>query len=323
MSLISIVIPNYNGSAFLKGCLDSLQNQTMKDFDICVVDDASTEESLQSLVYSYPRTRFIQRATNGGFAAAVNDGIRATDAPFIILLNNDATVASDFVEKLYKAIEPRPSCFSAQAKLVSMYNQTLIDDAGDFYSTLGWAFARGKGRSVADFIFRSNVFAACAGAAIYRREGFDKIGLFDEEHFCYLEDIDIGYRAKLYGFYNFYEPTAICYHAGSGTSGSQYNEFKVKLSARNAIYLAYKNQLPWQKVINAPSMWLGRIIKRSFFAKRGLLEAFNEGVKEGKAFIKTPEAAAHKVNFTSQMHSRSFEIEWEMIVGTLRRIFNF
>ena len=70
-------------------------------------------------------------------------------------------------------------------------------------------------------------------------------------------------------------------------------------------------------------MWLGRVIKRSFFAKRGLLEAFNEGVKEGKAFIKTPEAAAHKVNFTSQMHSRSFEIQWEMIVGTFRRIFNF
>ena len=323
MSLISIVIPNYNGSAFLKGCLDSLQNQTMQDFDICVVDDASTEESLQSLVYSYPRARYIQRTVNGGFSAAVNDGIRATTAPFIILLNNDATVASDFVEKLYKAIEPRPSCFSAQAKLVSMYNQTLIDDAGDFYSTLGWAFARGKGRSVADFIFRSNVFAACAGAAIYRREGFDLIGLFDEEHFCYLEDIDIGYRAKLYGFYNFYEPTAICYHAGSGTSGSQYNEFKVKLSARNAIYLAYKNQLPWQKVVNAPMMWLGRIIKRSFFAKRGLLEAYNAGVKEGKAFIKTPEAAAHKVNFTSKMHSRSFEIEWEMIVGTFRRIFNF
>ncbi len=323
MALISIIIPNYNGSAFLKGCLDSLQNQTMQDFDICVVDDASTEGSLQDLVYSYPRARYVQRSVNGGFSAAVNDGIRATKSPFIILLNNDATVASDFVEKLYKAIEPRPSCFSAQAKLVSMYNQTLIDDAGDFYSTLGWAFARGKGRSVADFIFRSNVFAACAGAAIYRREGFEQIGLFDEEHFCYLEDIDIGYRAKLHGFYNFYEPTAICYHAGSGTSGSQYNEFKVKLSARNTIYLAYKNQLPWQKFVNAPSMWLGRAIKRSFFAKRGLLGAYNEGIKEGRAFIKTPEAAAHKVNFTPQMFKRSFEIEWEMFVGTLRRIFNF
>ena len=160
MSAVSIVIPNYNGRDYLKGCLDSLQNQTMLDFDVCVVDDASTEGSISDLVYSYPRTRLIERSTNGGFAAAVNDGIKATTAPYIILLNNDTTVASDFVEKLYKAIEPRPSCFSVQAKLVNMYNQTLIDDAGDFYSTLGWAFARGKGRSVADFIFRSNVFAA-------------------------------------------------------------------------------------------------------------------------------------------------------------------
>ena len=323
MSQISIIIPNYNGSEYLKGCLDSLQNQTMQDFDICVVDDASTEPSQADLVYSYPRARFIERDTNGGFAAAVNTGIKATSAPYIILLNNDTTVASDFVEKLYKAIEPRPSCFSVQAKLVSMFNQTLIDDAGDFYSTLGWAFARGKGRSVADFIFRGNIFAACAGAAIYRRQGFEEFGLFDELHYCYLEDIDIGYRAKLYGFYNFYEPTAICYHAGSASSGSQYNEFKVKLSARNAIYLAYKNQPVWQKVVNAPSMWLGRQIKRSFFTKKGLLKAFNDGVKEGKDLIKTSEAMEHKVNFTPKMHSRSFEIEWEMFVGTLRRIFNF
>jgi len=323
MSLITVIIPNYNGSAYLKGCLDSLQNQTMQDFDICVVDDGSTEESQKSLVYSYPRARYIERGTNGGFAAAVNDGIKTTTAPFVILLNNDATVASDFVEKLYKAIEPRPSCFSVQAKLVNMYNQTLIDDAGDFYSTLGWAFARGKGRSVADFIFRSNVFAACAGAAIYRREAFDTVGLFDELHFCYLEDIDIGYRAKLHGFYNFYEPTAICYHAGSATSGSQYNEFKVKLSARNSVYLAYKNQALWQKVINAPSMWLGREIKRSFFAKKGLLKAFDEGIKEGKELIKSEEGMSHRVNYTPKMRSRSFEIEGEMIVGTFRRLFNF
>ncbi len=323
MSQISVIIPNYNGSEYLKGCLDSLQNQTMQDFDICVVDDCSTEGSLQDLVYSYPRARYIARSQNGGFAATVNTGIKATTAPYIILLNNDTTVATDFVEKLYKAIEPRPSCFSVQAKLVQMYNQTLIDDAGDFYSTLGWAFARGKGRSVADFIFRGNLFAACAGAAIYRRQGFELFGLFDELHYCYLEDIDIGYRAKLYGFYNFYEPTAICYHAGSASSGSQYNEFKVKLSARNTIYLAYKNQLLWQKVVNAPMMWLGRQIKRSFFAKKGLLKAYNDGIKEGRELIKTSEAMEHKVNFTSRMHSRSFEIEWEMIVGTLRRVFNF
>lgn len=323
MSAVSIVIPNYNGSDYLKGCLDSLQNQTMTDFDVCVVDDASTEGSISDLVYSYPRTRLVERSVNGGFAAAVNDGIKATRSPYIILLNNDTTVASDFVEKLFKAIDPRPSCFSVQAKLVNMYNQTLIDDAGDFYCTLGWAFARGKGRSVADFIFRSNVFAACAGAAIYRREGFELFGLFDELHFCYLEDIDIGYRAKLYGFYNFYEPIAICYHAGSATSGSQHNEFKVRLSARNSIYLAYKNQLPWQRFINAPAMAIGRAIKRSYFAKKDLLKAYNEGIKEGKELIKTSEAMAKRVNFTPKMMSRSFEIQWEMIVGTFRRMFNF
>ena len=87
--------------------------------------------------------------------------------------------------------------------------------------------------------------------------------------------------------------------------------------------IGIKNQLPWQKFINAPMMWLGRQIKRSFFAKKGLLDAYNEGIREGKEFIKTSDAIANKVNFTPKMMSRSFEIQWEMIVGTLRRVFNF
>ena len=77
-----------------------------------------------------------------------------------------------------------------------------------------------------------NVFSACAGAAIYRREVFEKIGYFDEMHFAYLEDIDVGYRAKIAGYYNRYCPSAEIYHVGSGTSGSKYNEFKVRLAAQ-------------------------------------------------------------------------------------------
>ncbi|MFR4782128.1 MAG: glycosyltransferase family 2 protein [Pilosibacter sp.] len=90
------------------------------------------------------------------------------------------------------------------------------------------------------------VFTACAGAAIYRREVFETIGYFDEMHFAYLEDIDVGYRAKLYGYDNVFCPEAVVYHVGSGTSGSKYNSFKVKLAARNNVYLNYKNMRAWQ-----------------------------------------------------------------------------
>ena len=83
-------------------------------------------------------------------------------------------------------------------------------------------------------------FAACAGAAIYRRGISGKDRTFDEEHFAYLEDTDIGYRARLLGYENWYEPSAKVYHVGSGTSGSRYNLFKIRYSSRNNIYLIYK-----------------------------------------------------------------------------------
>ncbi len=104
------------------------------------------------------------------------------------------------------------------------------------YSVLGWAFQRGVGRPEGLYKKSCRVFTACAGAAIYRREVFETIGYFDEMHFAYLEDIDVGYRAKLYGYDNVFCPEAVVYHVGSGTSGSKYNSFKVKLAARNNVY---------------------------------------------------------------------------------------
>ena len=115
---------------------------------------------------------------------------------------------------------------------------------------LGWAYQRGVGRDLTHYR-RSPVFSACAGAAIHRREVFEEIGYFDEMHFAYLEDIDVGYRARIAGYDNIYCPAALVWHVGSGTSGSKYNSFKVKLAARNNVYLNYKNMPCLQLIINA------------------------------------------------------------------------
>ena len=114
------------------------------------------------------------------------------------------------------------------------------------------------------------IFAACGGAAIYRRKIFEEIGFFDEEHFAYLEDIDIGYRAKIYGYHNVFEPSAIVYHAGSASSGSKYNEFKVNFSSRNSVYIVRKNMPLFQIVVNLPFLAVGFLIKTLFFVKKGL-----------------------------------------------------
>lgn len=168
-------------------------------------------------------------------------------------------------------IERSPKIFSVSSRIIQLHHKELMDDAGDMYSLLGWAFQRGVGQPVAGYKKPCRVFAACAAAAIYRREVFEEIGYFDESHFAYLEDVDVGYRARIYGYDNVYCPAAELYHVGSGTSGSKYNSFKVKLAARNNLYLNYKNMPLLQLLFNLPFLLIGTGIKYLFFKKWALL----------------------------------------------------
>ncbi len=164
-----------------------------------------------------------------------------------------------------------------------------------------------------------HVFSACAGAAIYRREVFENIGYFDELHFAYLEDIDVGYRAKIEGYYNWYCPEAVVYHVGSGTSGSKYNPFKVRLAARNNVYLNYKN-MPWpQLLINSMPILAGIVGKYVFFRKIGFGKEYLAGVWEG---ICTAHKAK-KVPYRSENLENYLAIQWELIVGAILYIYEF
>lgn len=129
------------------------------------------------------------------------------------------------------------------------------------------------------------IFSACAGAAIYRKELLEKIGLFDEAHFAYLEDVDVGYRANLYGYRNLFAPDAVVYHAGSAVSGSRHNPFKVELTARNNLYLIYKNMPPLQLLINLPFLLLGILIKGVYFGRKGMGKSYLSGLKKGSPCV--------------------------------------
>ena len=215
----TIIIPNYNGLSFMEPCFEALEKQTTKDFKILVVDNGSTDGSVEWLKEREIPSIFLPE--NTGFSGAVNVGIRAADTPYVILLNNDTKVAPHYVEALERAMDRSEKIFSVSSKMIQMYHPDLMDDAGDMYSVLGWAFQRGVGRPEKLYKKSCRVFTACAGAAIYRREVFETIGYFDEMHFAYLEDIDVGYRAKIYGYDNVFCPEAVVYHVGSGTSGSK------------------------------------------------------------------------------------------------------
>ena len=280
---VTVVIPNYNGLKFMEPCMAALEKQTCKDFEILVVDNGSSDGSVDWLrSHQYP-TIFLEE--NTGFSGAVNVGIKASKTPFVLLLNNDTEVEPDFIGEMIKAIRRSDQIFAVSSKMVQMYHKELMDDAGDMYSVLGWAYQRGVGRSSKGYNREREVFSACAGAAIYRRAVFEQIGYFDEMHFAYLEDIDVCYRAKIFGWHNRYCPTAVVHHVGSGTSGSKYNAFKVRLAARNNVYLNYKNMPLFQLLVNFLPITMGIIVKYGFFRKLGFGKEYLDGVKEGRWHI--------------------------------------
>ena len=196
--------------------------------------------------------------------------------------------------------------------MIQMYHPDLIDSAGDLYTLLGWGVCRGTGRPVTNYTYADEIFTACAGAAIYRRKVFLKIGYFDESHFAYLEDIDIGYRAKIYGYKNMYCPTALVYHVGSGTSGSKYNSFKVKLSARNSVWLNYKNMPLLQLVVNLLPLLAGYFVKTLFFCKIGFGRDYLTGLFEGIRSL----SSCKKVPFRFSHLPAYLKIECELIKYT-------
>lgn len=314
---VTIIIPNYNGLSFMEMCFSSLERQTCKDFDVLVVDNGSTDGSVEWLKEHKIPSIFLE--TNTGFSGAVNCGLHNTKTPFVILLNNDIEADPDYVANMLKAIRSSPKIFSVSSKMIQMYDREKMDDAGDLYTLLGWAIQRGVGQPSGGYNRAAKIFSSCAGAAIYRRDIFDEIGYFDEMHFAYLEDLDVGYRAKIAGYDNIYCPDAVVYHVGSGTSGSKYNSFKVKLAARNSIYLNYKNMPFLQLFINLPGILTGTFIKYLFFVKKGFGKDYLSGLLEG---IRTARKCK-KVQFRAEHLGSYIKIELELLAGTLVYVWEF
>lgn len=318
---ITIVIPNYNGIKYLKPCMDALQGQLGETAEVLVVDNGSSDGSTELMREQYPEIKLLELGENTGFCHAVNVGIQASATPYVILLNNDTEVKPGFVSALLEVME-RPEntdVFSAGAMMIDMHRPELLDDAGDRLNALGWAFARGKGKAVQKYEKPAEVFAACGGAAIYRKSVFEQIGCFDELHFAYLEDMDIGYRARVYGYRNVYEPGAKVLHAGSASSGSRYNEFKTKLVSANNVYMIWKNMPIVQILLNLPFLMLGFFIKILFFLKRGMGGLYVKGCLRGWRRCFTLEGRKHKVPFQWKHFGNYVKIQWQLWLGIFRR----
>lgn len=325
MKKVLVIIPHYNKLILLKECLFHLEKQDYHNFDIIIVDNGSEDgsaEYIHSLSKSDDRYKMILLSNNMGFAYAVNEGLKYAinnGYEYSLLLNNDAYVEDDFVKELTHKIETSSKLFAVSSLMINYHKNKLVDSFGDNYSILGWGFQNRIGENIDTLTEDEHTFSACAGAAMYRNSILQKIGLFDEKFFAYLEDIDISYRARLHGYDITTCKSAKCYHLGSATSGSKYNEFKVRISARNNIYLIYKNMPFVQIIINIFPLFVGTVIKQIFFIMRGFGFDYFFGIFDGFKTVKS----IKPVDFKKINPFEYVYIELMLIINTFKYAINF
>lgn len=239
--VISVVIPNWNGAHHLPECLESLSQQRFRVFETVVVDNGSSDGSLKLLAREFPWVRVIARHDNGGFSTAVNDGIRQTDSPFVVLLNNDTRADPGWLQALHDGLLRYPEASMAASRMLLYDPPHAVDSAGDGYSLRGGAGYNLAAGEPADSVDEDAwVFGACAGAAIYRRSLFDDIGLFDEDFFLVFEDVDLDLRAQVAGHRCIYLADAIVHHKRGASTDNASLEV-ISRSWRNTLWVAGKN----------------------------------------------------------------------------------
>ena len=235
----SVVIPNWNGRHFLDACLESLQQQSYRDIEIILVDNASHDGSQALVRDAYPQVHLIALPENRGFTGACNIGIKAASGDIIALLNNDTQVDVNWVEAIVAAFHSEREVGMVASKMLLFDKRDHFHTAGDTFATDGSAGNRGAWEAdLGQYDRAEYVFGACGGAAAYRKSMLDDIGLLDDDFFFLLEDIDLAWRAQLAGYKALYAPSALVYHhlsaSGGGTTASYYD-------GRNSIWVLVKN----------------------------------------------------------------------------------
>ena len=285
----TIVIPNINGKGWLRDSIESIYAQTEQDFDLIVVDNGSTDESLaQARSYcTRPNFTLIENGRNTGFSYAVNQGIARAQSKYVVLFNNDAFAEPTWLAELLRTAEADPRIFAVSSLMLRYYEPELADDAGDYVTLLGFACKRGDGLRASRYTKPCRIFSACGGAALYRKSILDEIGVFDELFFAYYEDVDLSWRANNAGYKNVLCPAAKCYHiCGASTGAVRYNAFKSQQSGRNSILLPLKNEPLLMLVLNFIPLALGYLLKCYKFHKQGFGEAWDKGMHEAFALLK-------------------------------------
>jgi GT2 family glycosyltransferase len=244
---IAVIVVNYNGGHLVARCLASVLRQTLAPARVIVVDNGSSDGSAEAVRDRFRRAELVPAGGNIGFAAASNLGAaRAENCDWIALLNPDAFPEPRWLERLAAAASANPEYSSFGSRMLMDDDPSRFDGVGDVYHPSGLCWREAHGRPAAGaFETPAEIFSPCAGAALYRRQVFLESGGFDEDFFCYMEDVDLGFRLRLRGHRSLYVPDAVVRHKGSGIAGRR-SDF--------ALYHGHRNMV-WTYVKNMPGPW--------------------------------------------------------------------
>lgn len=267
---VTVVLINYNGMGFIIDCLRALEGQSFKDFEILIIDNASSDGSLGVIKTLLEESqlgslvKLIPLNTNVGFGGGCVEGLRYAQGEYIGLLNNDTEPDNRWLEELVKVMDNDPKVGVCGSKLI-VYGTDIIDSAGDGFSKALRGFKRGEGEKTLLYSKKESVFGACAGAALYRRKMIEEIGFLDEDFFLIHEDTDLNFRAHLYGWKVLYAPTSIVYHKVRSSIGKM-SDIAVYYTLKNSEFVRIKN-VPIGVFIRCfPEFIIGMLTEFIYFA---------------------------------------------------------
>lgn len=245
--MVSVVIPLWNGLEHIPACLASLRAQTLPDHEVVVVDNASPDGAGEWVAKHHPEVRLVRNARNLGFAGGTNTGLRAARGRYLVTLNQDTVAAPEFLEQLVAATTWGPRVGMVASKMRYLHskdriNSTGIQVLGDFYGEDRGGYERDEGQ----WDLPGEVFGPCGGAALYTRELLEDVGLFDEDFFCYFEDLDLAWRARVAGWRCAYNPRAVVDHKHRGSQA----QVEKHETPRHVIAWCERNRL-WALTKNA------------------------------------------------------------------------
>jgi hypothetical protein len=280
---------------------------------VIVVDNGSNDGSVEYVERNYPQVLLIRNKENLGFAKANNIGIEAAKGEYIATLNNDTIVDSHWLSELVKAAEGNRNVGMVASKMIRPFPYDIIDSTGVVIDKAGTSYDRGQGeQDLGRFETTQEVFGPCAGAALWRRDMLAQIGPFDEDYFAYLEDVDLAYRARLYGWRCIYTPKAIVYHVHSASSGGAGSAFKYYMIARNRLWTIFKDFSIKQMIVYFPliATYTVLMVAYDLVAKHRL--AAVKGVADAVRHLPQAVAKRRKIHGKRQVPYSEIErlLEW-------------